>query len=155
MWQRIQTLWWIISILAIALFGLSDFLLYRMSGAALPKFAQSSLGVYDLVSKESIYQSWSVAVISGISIALSLVCIFIYRMRPFQIRLSVLNALVQLGLLATLAYLAYDFTQQSGTEFAGVTAWLSLPFVGIITQILAARAVLQDELLIRMSNRIR
>lgn len=156
MWQRIQTLWWCVSIVALVLFATQDFLLLRLEGQTLISFVQSSTGIRQIGAEgDMIYSNWAVAIISGISVALSLVSIFIYKMRSFQIRLSILNALVLVGLICTVAYVAYYFMSQSGAEFAGITLYLSLPLVGIICQVLAARAVLHDEVLVRMSNRIR
>lgn len=155
MWQRIQTLWWLVAAVAVALFASTDFLLYSVAGTTLPNLGQNSLGVEVLSSRDVLYQSYSVAVVAGISVALSLLSIFIYKMRPYQIRLSLLNTLLILGMLGVIAYTSYDFMEQSGAAFAGVTAWLSLPFVGIIAQLLALRGVLHDEMLVRMSNRIR
>lgn len=163
MWQRIQTLWWVLSIVAIALFATQDILLYEFKahGISLLQCVQSSTGIspksalLDEIGIHVSYNNYSVAILSGISIVLSLVSIFIYKMRTFQLRLSILNALVQVGILLAVAYTGYMFTSQAGASFAGITVWLSLPLVGIILQVMAARAVLQDEMLVRMSNRIR
>lgn len=155
MWQRIQTIWWLIAVFALGLFLCSDFLLFSLGSTSVPNLAQSSLGIHVLGPNTKMYTSYSVAVIAGISLVLSLASIFIYKMRPYQIRLSILNAFLLLGLIGAIAYTGYDFINQSGAKFAGVTAWLSLPFVAIVAQLLAARGVLQDELLVRMSNRIR
>lgn len=84
---------------------------------------------------------------------ISLTSIFIYKMRAFQIRLSILNALVLLGLVGMIAYLGFNF--QSEGASLGIKAWLALPFISIIFQALAAQGVIKDELIIRMSNRLR
>lgn len=76
-------------------------------------------------------------------------------MRSFQLRLSILNALVLIGVLLCVAYTGYRFVSISGAEFAGIRLWLSLPLIAIIMQVLAALAVLKDETLVRMSNRLR
>lgn len=154
MWQRIQTLWWLIAIVAIALFVSQDFLLYRSAGQMLPDLVQSSTGV-ETLSGQVVYSNYIVAALAGISLIGSLICIFIYKMRTFQLRLSVLNALILVGLMLSIGYTCYRFTTLSGADFAGITLWLSLPLIAIIAQVLATRAVLKDEVLIRMSNRLR
>lgn len=159
MWQRIQTVWWILSILAVTLFGLQDILYFRsdlVGGAAL--FVQTSTGVAlktDLLDTGALYTNWTTAILLGFSVVISLTSIFIYKMRPFQLRLSILNALVLVGALLSVGYTAYRFSSTAGASFSGVSMWLSLPFIAIILQLLAARAVLQDEMLVRMSQRIR
>ena len=153
MWQRIQTVWWILSILSIALFATQDLLLFTPNGESIPSFVLRSYGLVEIASDTTIKSSYSLLIIEAISMIISLTSIFIYKMRAFQIRLSILNAFVLLGLVGMIAYLGFDF--QSEGASLGIKAWLALPFISIIFQALAAQGVIKDELIIRMSNRIR
>ena len=153
MWQRIQTVWWILSILCIALFATQDLLLFTPNGESIPSFVLRSSGLVEIASDTTIKSSYSLLIIEAISIIISLTSIFIYKMRAFQIRLSILNAFVLLGLVGMIAYLGFDF--QSAGASLGIKAWLALPFISIIFQALAAQGVIKDELIIRMSNRLR
>lgn len=153
MWQRIQTVWWILSILSIALFATQDLLLFTPNGESIPSFVLRSSGLVEIASDTTIKSSYSLLIIEAISIIISLTSIFIYKMRAFQIRLSILNAFVLLGLIGMIAYLGFDF--QSAGASLGIKAWLALPFISIIFQALAAQGVIKDELIIRMSNRLR
>lgn len=160
MWQRIQTVWWLIAILAVAWFSLQDFAYYHMPATPNDSYqdiAHNAFGMSIKIgdSTAGIYTSWAVAILCGISVIISLVSIFIYKMRPYQIRLSVLNALVLVGLLGVILYQGYNFTSGGRAVFDGISVWLSMPLVAIVAQLLAARAVIQDELLVRMSNRLR
>ena len=152
MWQRIQTVWWILSILCIALFATQDLLLFTPNGESIPSFVLRSYGLVEIASDTTIKSSYSLLIIEAISIIISL-SIFIYKMRAFQIRLSILNAFVLLGLVGMIAYLGFDF--QSAGASLGIKVWLALPFISIIFQALAAQGVIKDELIIRMSNRLR
>ncbi len=153
MWQRIQTVWWILSILSIALFATQDLLLFTPNGESIPSFVLRSSGLVEIASDTTIKSSYSLLIIEAISIIISLTSIFIYKMRAFQIRLSILNAFVLLGLVGMIAYLGFDF--QSAGASLGIKVWLALPFISIIFQALAAQGVIKDELIIRMSNRLR
>lgn len=153
MWQRIQTVWWILSILSIALFATQDLLLFTPNGESIPSFVLRSSGLVEIASNTTIKSSYSLLIIEAISIIISLTSIFIYKMRAFQIRLSILNAFVLLGLVGMIAYLGFDF--QSAGASLGIKVWLALPFISIIFQALAAQGVIKDELIIRMSNRLR
>ena len=153
MWQRIQTVWWILSILSIALFATQDLLLFTPNGESIPSFVLRSSGLVEIASDTTIKSSYSLLIIEAISIIISLTSIFIYKMRAFQIRLSILNAFVLLGLIGMIAYLGFDF--QSAGASLGIKVWLALPFISIIFQALAAQGVIKDELIIRMSNRLR
>ena len=153
MWQRIQTVWWILSILSIALFATQDLLLFTPNGESIPSFVLRSSGLVEIASDTTIKSSYSLLIIEAISIIISLTSIFIYKMRAFQIRLSILNAFVLLGLVGMIAYLGFDF--QSAGASLGIKVWLALPFISIIFQALAAQGVIKDELIIRMSSRLR
>lgn len=155
MWQRIQTLWWLLSIIAVALFASQNILLYSFGGEVLPSMALRSYGMVELPDGNLVGSSYPLVVLSGLSIVISAVSIAIYKMRTFQLRLSILNALILFGTMCLLAFMAYQDKSSSEGVGLGVTLWTSLPLVGIILQVLAARAVLQDEMLVRMSNRIR
>lgn len=155
MWQRIQTLWWLLSIIAVALFASQNILLYSIGGEVLPSQALRSYAVINLSDGATFNSSYSLAILSGISIVISAVSIAIYKMRTFQLRLSILNALILFGTMCLLGFMAYEDKGSSVGVELGVTLWTSFPLVGIILQVLAARAVLQDEMLVRMSNRIR
>lgn len=152
MWQRVQTLWWLLSIVVISLFATQDILLYTQVGELLPRYALHSYGIVSLADGMTMQSILLLAILSGVSIAVSLASVLIYKMRTFQFRLSVLNCIVLLGMLAAVAYLAY-LTPDS--QSVGITVWLSMPLVALILQLMAIRAVLKDEMLIRMSNRIR
>lgn len=155
MWQRIQTLWWLLAIVAMVLFASNEVLLFSLSGEVVPKLALTGCGIEERVSGELWQSNWLIAILSGVSVVLSLVSIFIYKMRTFQMRLSILNIFVLLGTLGAVAYLAYKTVGIEETISVGITVWLAMPLVAIILQALAARSVLADEMLVRMSNRLR
>lgn len=155
MWQRIQTLWWLLAIVAMGLFAGNEVLLFTLGGELVPKLALTSCGIEERISGEVWQSNWLLAILSGLSIVLSVVSIFIYKMRTFQMRLSILNIFVLLGTLGAVVYLAYKTVGVEESISVSITVWLSMPLVAIILQALAARSVLADEMLVRMSNRLR
>lgn len=152
MWQRIQTLWWLLAMLAMGLFSTRAILLYTAAGELLPEYALHSYGVRALADGQTTEANYLVAILSGVSIALSAISILIYKMRTFQFRLSVLNCIVLLASLCAVGYLGYLVPEGVSV---GITVWLSMPLVALILQLMAIRGVLKDEMLVRMSNRIR
>lgn len=156
MWQRIQTVWWILASLIMALFAVQDLLLFFVSGqGATVGYVLTSMGVARISDGDVVYSTWAISVLAWTSVALSLVSISIYKMRPFQLRLSILNALILVGLIVYIGYVAYSFYSQVGAVGYGFKVWLALPIITIILQIMAARGVLRDETLVRMSSRLR
>lgn len=135
-----------------ALFGTQSILLYTAAGELLPSHALYSYGVQMIADGQLVERNYLVAILTGVSIALSVVSIFAYKMRTFQFRLSVLACIVLLGTLCAVAYLAYLVPEGVSV---GITVWLSMPLVALILQLMAIRGVLKDEMLVRMSSRIR
>lgn len=155
MWQRIQTVWWALSLIVMGIFTTQDLLLFNLKGKLEAVAALRSYGVIEIPTGATIHDSYLLVILAGISIAISLVSIFIYKMRPFQIRLSILNTLILVGLSCAIAYLGYEYAEQFGGASIGIKTWLSLPLVAIVLQLMACRAVIKDEMLVRMSERIR
>ena len=81
---------------------------------------------------------------------LNLLALTTWRFRIFQARTAILSALICTGLQA---WLAVDFTVTGNSPVFHVTA--VFPAVAVILDILAARGIWADELMVRSSNRLR
>lgn len=86
------------------------------------------------------------------------VSVFLYKNRWMQIRLCIVEVVLQVGLIAYLIYYIYR-TNNSLEAFDLHSMSLALPdvfpVVSIILSILAYRGILKDEMLIKSLNRIR
>lgn len=154
MWQRIQTVWLVLVALVMALFLMQPLAIFTLTGAT---HLLDAWGVSDLAGAGSYYTAWPIGVLGTISCFIAVVSIFLYKdstARTFQIRLGNLNILLLLGLILYTAFVIWRYSSQAEAS-VGITFWLSLPAVAIVLQLLAVRAVLRDETLIRMSNRLR
>ena len=88
-----------------------------------------------------------------ISTALSFVTIFLYKKRMLQIRLTVFSSIVLVGYYITCAVFAVSTLSAYGSF---TPSWsVCLPFVCIILNWLAIRAIGKDEVLVRAYNTIR
>jgi hypothetical protein len=102
--------------------------------------------------------TWFVAPLflaAGLSVILSVVSIFLYRNRPYQIRLVAFNILLNI-LLIVLIFLVYtgkieSFLQITPSYQAGV----SFPLLSLLFLILANRWIRKDEALVRSADRLR
>ena len=81
---------------------------------------------------------------------LNVLALTTYRFRVFQVRTTVLAALVTLGLQA---WLVVDFVVSGNDPLFHVTA--IFPLVAVILDVLAARGIWADELMVRSSDRLR
>lgn len=89
---------------------------------------------------------------------LPIVSIFLFKNRMLQIRLCVVEVVLQLGLYAMIAiyyYLSRRVFVEVGIETQGFHPALFAPAVAIGLSLLAARSIFRDEILVRSVDRIR
>lgn len=127
MWQRVQTLYLAISTALIA-----------------AMFFCNKAGDISFVSY------WPYLVLLVVITLLNILALTTYRFRVFQVRTAVLAALVTLGLQA---WLVVDFVLSGNDPLFHVAA--IFPLVAVILDVLAARGIWADELMVRSSDRLR
>ena len=136
MWQRIQTLYLMIStvLVALLLFGTA----YHTTGAE---------GLTDV----SFFQLRSpyFAILLCILAFLIVLALIVYKSRILQMRLAVLSGIIALGMQAWLAWMYFSFD-------GAVFTWkVILPLVIFISNMLAARGCFQDQLMVESAYRVR
>ena len=98
------------------------------------------------------YDPWALFAIQMLSAVIALGTIFLYKKRMVQIRLSLFNIILLVGYYATLGTFVYMMKEDNSF----VPAWnVCLPFVSIILNWLAIRAIGSDEALVRSYNSLR
>lgn len=110
----------------------------------------SAKGIFS--ETEQIFDGLSVMLFIGGIALLHIVTIFLYKKRILQIRLLVFSIVLLLGLFGMLLYfsfLAFEDAQ------AALKIPVAFPFVAVILDYLAIRAIGKDEALVRSLNRIR
>ena len=127
MWQRVQTLYLAISTALIA-----------------AMFFCNKAGDISFVSY------WPYLVLLVVITLLNILALTTYKFRVFQVRTAVLAALVTLGLQA---WLVVDFVLSGNDPLFHVAA--IFPLVAVILDVLAARGIWADELMVRSSDRLR
>ena len=127
MWQRIQTLYLAISTALIA-----------------AMFFCNKAGDISYVSY------WPYLVLLVLITLLSVLALTTYKIRVFQVRTTVLAAIITLALQA---WLVVDFVVTGNDPLFHVTA--IFPLVAVILDVLAARGIWADELMVRSSSRLR
>ena len=149
MWQRIQTLYLSLAIvLNASIFGLE---LAKLQLADVThSFMINGMG--------ELYSTVIISVVAGASILVSLLVIMMFKKRQKQIKLSQLNLLVQVALVAAIFFLVDEAAKSLGqTEgliivYSAGTYLALLPLVFIY---MAIRSIKKDEALVRAADRIR
>ena len=136
MWQRIQTLYLLISAGLIA--GLCFGTAYKLAS---PEGLQT-VSYWQL-------QSPYFGILLGILAFLVLLALVVYKSRILQMRLAVLSGVIALGMQLWLAFMYFTF---KGPVFS----WTAIfPLVVCICNFLAARGCFQDQLMVESAYRVR
>jgi O-antigen ligase len=140
--QRIQSLWLVI--VAITAFATSQLTLYvgtLPNGTELPlKLAANLLLVI-------------VVIILGL---LALICLFLYKNRKLQFKLSVLGVVLSIGFLFLEYYVVENsFKPGHGIVTGSYQIGAILPILMVVFFFLAARGIYKDEKLVKSMDRLR
>lgn len=105
------------------------------------------------------YPTWVLFGLNILIILLSLVTIFLYNNRVLQMRITVFNLLLKLGLYALGGVYVYNFIDDLSTpDLAAsvmISPWLAIPIICMILDYLAHRAIAIDERTVRYMDRLR
>lgn len=155
MWQRIQTVFLVISIISLVVAIFLPIWAHEAIGQSHKLYAlhYSIVGkTGEMISTE--YMPYCLTAILAIaSITLSVIEIGKYKDRMLQMKLGALNSLLLAGTIAS----AFIFSNQLAKEFNGGTLGLGLwlPGIAVLCNLLANRFIRRDEKLVRDSNRLR
>lgn len=154
--QRKQSLWLLISALLL-LFPL--FFPYVVITTQEMIFEGDTTGFTSLGSDAGLVTfEWPLMILNFIVILVSLVTIFLYKKRTLQMRLTVFNILLTIGLMILAGITTYSFISTLGADYTGWRLkWLVaiLPLIAISLDVFAYRAIAIDEMTIRSMYRLR
>lgn len=138
MWQRVQTLYLFISTVLI---GLMFFLNKSVIPGAEPG---------ELLAEVRYTAYWPYVVLLVVICLLNILALTTFRFRVFQMRTAVLSAIITLALQA---WLVVDFVMTHGEYVFRMSA--VFPIVSVICDMMAARAILSDQMVVESVSRLR
>lgn len=152
--QRIQTLYLIVVLILLSFiifFPFADII--RISDEV-----HFSLGLRGLFSDQDIlterFPVYPLVILFSLCIAITVFTIFMFKKRMIQIRLSVLNIILILGLQGIMYYYV-RFAQTILDGSVSYNLFFIFPLVCSILVFLALRAIARDEALVRSLDRLR
>ena len=149
MWQRIQTVFLIITILSLVVALVQPIWQVQSDDATL-----TLTPFYLLQNNTYVYLPYSLTAILAVAgITLAIITIKRYDNRLIQIKLGALNSLVLAGFM----FSAVIFTSKLSEQYQGGVGmvWLILAGVAVISNWLAIRFIRRDERVVKDSNRLR
>lgn len=148
--QRIQTLY----LLAVAALGI--LLIFMPVLQFVSPEEASELQVYELsaLGGAPLQGIWGLTVATVLIPLLALVDIFLYKKRILQARLNIFTVMLCLGYYGVLAIYVWLAKMSLGLEWH-LIPWAAIPLICMILTLMATRAILKDEALVRAADRIR
>lgn len=159
--QRIQTLY----LLAIVALGITLCfvpvlqLVTPEDAAELHVYQMSASGLQETTNEQcqptaSLQGLWGLMVTTVLIPLLALVDIFLFKKRILQARLNIFLAMLCLGYYGVLALYVQLAKMSLGVDWH-IMPWASVPLICFILTLMATRAILKDEALVRAADRIR
>lgn len=150
MWQRIQTLWLLLGGVLMTLL------------LVLP-LAKSSMGIQFTAlgfrGQDSGYVTWGLFILAALIAFLCFFTIFLFKKRKLQMRLVIFTTLLIVGYLVYFGVLLFQYGKSILPQYADdrmtPTIWVILPVLAIVLLYRAFKGIRKDEVLVRMSKRLR
>lgn len=167
--QRIQSIYLFLAAVLVAIFlfcpiaqfdtpdGLYSFTSQGVSTVmAAPAVTPDTTEAGATVTQTSVFTpTWGVFVLGIVITVLSLVAIFLYKNRPTQARICMINAFFLVTFYIIIFLSGYTFREDLSATQTSWTAYIIMPFVALLLDILAYKAINKDEQLVRSMDRIR
>jgi peptidoglycan/LPS O-acetylase OafA/YrhL len=150
MWQRIQTVFLGITIIAMTISLIQPVWLGQSDGSAIVLTP-----FYLLQNDQYLYFPYSLtAILSIAAITIALIEIRRFDNRPLQMKLGLLNTLLLLGAMISVFFFTNSLVKQYPIGFKnGVGMYLI--FAGVLCNWIALRFIRRDERLVKESDRLR
>lgn len=97
---------------------------------------------------------WGLSVATALIPLLALVDIFLFKKRILQARLNIFTVMLCLGWYGVLAIMIW-FAKMNMEIECSILAWSCIPAICLILTLMATRAILKDEALVRAADRLR
>jgi hypothetical protein len=150
--QRIQTLYLLVATILMAMTLIFPIALFQVSGVEFTLSAFSFSGANE--SQSTLYMG----ILLALATAVPIVTIFLFKRRTLQIRLCAVEAVLLLGTLVFIGlyyWLSNRFFEDYTIDHKQFGWSAIMPVLALILDIMAARAIFKDEVLVRSLDRIR
>ncbi|GET21885.1 DUF4293 domain-containing protein [Prolixibacter denitrificans] len=154
MLQRIQSIYLLGALLLIVALFFVPFAEIVGSDGSIYVFDKAGIYLQGAKDPEILYSGLAIQVFLGIIVLVNLVTIFSFKKRIRQIRLSVFNILLMIGLSGVIYYFASHSAKLLDGKFSFEPS-LVMPLIAVVLTYLAIRSIGRDEALVRSIDRIR
>ena len=152
--QRIQSLFLLLSGILIGLILIFPFAEVVGKTTEIYQLDIKGLHQIGMHKMEILRINWPLVLVSAITIIVILVTIFKYSNRKLQVRLSILNMFLSIGIfMALYVYVLSAAEVVNGSYSLNILS--AFPLFSTVLNFLAIRRIMKDEALVKSVNRIR
>lgn len=150
--QRIQTVYLLAVVVLLIICMCSPVAAYIGSDGSISPFTNLGIDVTNVGRETSCWGMFAILLLSALVAAAT---IFLFKNRILQIRMTVFNIILLIGFYATfIAFIvAYNGKLPESTFQLRIAA--CLPFIAIVLNYLAIRAIGKDEVMVKAADRLR
>jgi len=149
--QRIQTLYWLLAAVAVVA---ACFLPYANLYPPQAEVCLYPTGVFETQGNQWVYQTLPLLALLALGGVLEMVTIFLYKKRPWQLRLSIWAIIVLIGAVGVEVYYAFAAGMRLETNWQ-IRFAMALPLVGAVLTYLGLHAVRRDQAYLKRMSRLR
>jgi len=149
MWQRIQTLFLLVSAILLIILFFSPLAVLQINDDTFYE-----IYIKGFVNENTVQYSYSLIFFNLIILLLNIIIIFLFKKRILQMRLCVYNFLLLLGIQGIIIYVIYSSSSKLNAEVF-LEYSVILPIISAILHLLAFKYIKKDEELVRSADRIR
>ena len=152
--QRIQSIYLLLTTALMAVFLFLPIAQFDTTDG-IYSFTAQGISTVEAVTTPVFTPTWGVFVLGTIIAVLSFITIFLYKNRPTQARICMINAFFLVTFYIVIFLSGYTFREDLSASNISWTAYIVMPFVALVLDILAYKAINKDERLVRSLDRIR
>ncbi len=153
--QRIQTVY----LLLVAILMIITLFLPTIEFASDEAFYRLSYAGFQRVNADgttlALEHAWMLTLLTAIIAVIAFITIWLYKLRPLQIRLTIFNSLLLMGYYGLFFYFRYYYSAKYEISADSILLPVALPLVCIVLNYLAFRGIAKDDAIVKSYDRLR
>lgn len=150
MWQRIQTLILVISLVIEIIMFCNPVAILQVKSL---NFYEAYYYGYSL--NNTTEYSYSIIIFISLIMLINIITIFLFKKRILQMRLCIYNALLLIGLQIFVFYYIFSLANHLNADDTFIQLSAFFPFISALSHLFAFKYIKKDEELVRLSDKIR
>ena len=150
--QRIQTVYLLVVVALLIICMCNPVAVYMGSDGSLSPFTNLGIDVANVGRETSCWGMFAILLLASMVAAAT---VFLFKNRMLQIRMTIFNIILLIGYYATFIAFVIAYNGRLPETMFQLRISVCLPFVAIVLNYLAVRAIGKDEVMVKAADRLR